>query len=395
MLQRGSVRNAVRPIIIPDTHVNSIDVREPDTNQPVSNIGFECTMSFANGFPYAVVIALRNGLAVTVPPITGNWSTTKDFVVYVRYRFAKDVKIDTYRLFDVIPDNASMEMKAMKVAITEAKVNIVRNGHECLLMYTVDVGTFEKHMGALYLHALDVTISTGTADRPVFHPESLQGRQLREQYAVGAGLTYHVSIVDKDRRFGKRWVNIGGRVFSVYPVHDSDKLDGIYLTTSGQDGQSKSQEIYYTFESAEAELMLFSSEAEAATLGNQVESKRREFEELQHEQRVIMLRLENDHKKSIQLMELEIAKQKQEKVDRENEWAKEVSRLKKSEYALEKAGKKREAKYAKEKAKRDAYMLAEKDYYEHRSYDRKDSSEVIKWLPAAVVGMGLLISKFL
>jgi septal ring factor EnvC (AmiA/AmiB activator) len=164
---------------------------------------------------------------------------------------------------------------------------------------------------------------------------------------------------------------------------------------SGHEGCSKAQEIYYTFESAEAELMLFSSEAEALNLGNQVEAKRREFEELQHEQRVTMLRLENDHKKSIQLMELELAKQKQEKADRENELAKEISRLKKSEYALEKEATKREAKYAKEKAKRDARMNEDKDYYERRSYDRKDSSEVIKWLPAAVVGVGLLISKFL
>jgi hypothetical protein len=352
-------------------------------------------MSFANGFPYAVVIALRNGLAITVPPISGNWSNTKDFVVYVRYRFAKDVKIDTYRLFDVIPENASMERKALKEAIAEAKVNIVRNGHECLLMYTVDTATFEKLKGAMYLHALDVTISTGTAERPVFHPESEEGRQLREQYELETGLTYRVSIIDKDRRFGKRWVNISGRVFAVHPIYDSDKLDGVYLTMSGHEGCSKAQEIYYTFESAEAELMLFSSEAEALNLGNQVEAKRREFEELQHEQRVTMLRLENDHKKSIQLMELELAKQKQEKADRENELAKEISRLKKSEYALEKEATKREAKYAKEKAKRDARMNEDKDYYERRSYDRKDSSEVIKWLPAAVVGVGLLISKFL
>lgn len=395
MPPRVAVRNAQRPTTIPNTRVSNVDVREPDIRQPVSNFGFETTMSYSNGFPYPVVVSLRNGLAVTIPPITDNWTSTKDFVVYVRYRFAKDVKIDTHRILDVISDSSSMELKALKEAVVSAKLNIVRNGHECLLMYAVDMRTFEEHRGAIYVHALDVALSSDNSERPVYHPESEEGRRMREQYALETGLNYHVAIVDKERRYGKRWVNIGGKVFAINPIYDSSRLDGVYLTTSDPDDHCKLEEVYYTFESATAALMLFQSETEASTLGDQSESRKREFEVLQHEQKMALMKLEGEHKQSIQSLELQLAKQKQEKADREIELSKQVADLKKSEYALEKEAKRREAKYAKEKAAREARMLDEKDYYERRSYDRKDSSEIVKWLPAAVIGVGVLISKFL
>ena len=395
MPPRVAVRSALRPTTIPNTRVSSVNVREPDISQPVSNFGFETTMSYSNGFPYPVVVSLRNGLAVTIPPIADNWASTRDFVVYVRFRFAKDVKIDTHRILDVISDNSSMELKSLKEAIIGAKVNIVRNGHECLLMYTIERSVFEEHRGAIYVHSLDVALSSDNAERPVFHPESEEGRQIREQYALESGLNYHVVIVDKDRRYGKRWVNIGGRVFSINPIYDSTRLDGVYLTTSSPEDHCKLEEVYYTFEAATAELMLFQSESDASTLGDQSETRKREFEMAQHEQKLSWIKLEGEHKQQIQSLELQLAKQKQEKADRESELSKEVAALKKSEYALEKEASKREAKYAKEKAAREARMLDEKDYYEHRSYARKDSSEIVKWLPAAVVGVGLLISKFL
>ena len=54
-----------------------------------------------------------------------------------------------------------------------------------------------------------------------------------------------------------------------------------------------------------------------------------------------------------------------------------------------------DAAYAAEKADREARAYRERDYYERRSYDRKDSSEIVKWIPPMVVGAGLIIAKFL
>ena len=394
MPPRMAVRNPVRPVSITNLRVNKVPRAVLDLTHPVSNFGFEVTMSYANGFPYPVVVSMRNGLAVTIPPINEKWSDTPDFTVYVRYRFARNVKIDSHRLLDVIPDDASMEMKALKEAILESKVNVIRNGNECVLMYSVDKQLFEKHCGAIYLQPLDVALSMNSAEQPVFHPESVEGMRLKVNDDV-SGLNYHVYIVDKEGRYGKRWVNIGGKVFPVMPVRDSDEIDGVYLSISGHTNQSQVEKIYYTYDQATTELMLFASESDAITLGNVAEVKRREFETMQHEQRVLTLRMESEHRQNIQSLELELAKQKQEKADRESDLSKQIAALKKSEYKLEKESKKREAKYAREKAKRESRMSEEKDYYERRSYERKDSSEFIKWLPPIILGAGMLISKFL
>ena len=57
--------------------------------------------------------------------------------------------------------------------------------------------------------------------------------------------------------------------------------------------------------------------------------------------------------------------------------------------------KEREVQYAREKAEREYRLNMQRDYYEHRSYDRKDSSEIIKWIPPMIVGAGLILSKLL
>ena len=46
-----------------------------------------------------------------------------------------------------------------------------------------------------------------------------------------------------------------------------------------------------------------------------------------------------------------------------------------------------------EKLRREEESNRRKDYYEDVSYKRKDSSELIKWLPGIIIGAGLLLPK--
>ena len=55
----------------------------------------------------------------------------------------------------------------------------------------------------------------------------------------------------------------------------------------------------------------------------------------------------------------------------------------------------RDMEMLKEKIRYDEESNRRKDYYENRSYDRKDSSELVKWLPGIILGAGLLIPKLM
>jgi hypothetical protein len=58
----------------------------------------------------------------------------------------------------------------------------------------------------------------------------------------------------------------------------------------------------------------------------------------------------------------------------------------------EKEEARRELVYEREKAEMSLRQLKMKDYYEDRSYERKDSSEIVKFLPLMVGGALALFS---
>jgi septal ring factor EnvC (AmiA/AmiB activator) len=148
------------------------------------------------------------------------------------------------------------------------------------------------------------------------------------------------------------------------------------------------------FESADGALGLYATAHDAKTLGNLAEERKREIEELQYTHKVQFMNMEHEFKRLTHDMETRMVEYKRERGEREMELATEVSRLKLVEMRLEQEAKEREARYATEKAERESRMLRDKEYYERRSYDRKDSSEIVKWVPAMVLGAGVLLSKF-
>ena len=119
-----------------------------------------------------------------------------------------------------------------------------------------------------------------------------------------------------------------------------------------------------------------------------------------------MLKMEEEHKRKLSGMEHELLTFKQEKTRQEAESVKIATELKEREAVMMREIKEREAKltqemkemeakFAREKAERDSRRDYEKDYYERRSYVRKDSSEIVKWVPAIAVGLGVVVAKLL
>ncbi len=373
------------------------------------DFSYEQTISYKNGLPWPVTVINRNGFSCTVPALIGNARTIVDFVVYVRYRFARNVILDTQRILDVVSEDSPEELRVLKDAIESSKGNLVMNGNECVVMYSVSRQQLERHGGSVYIDELDVAIST--TDTPTCmttHPESHLGRMLKASMEkTNPGFTFRLEINDPEKQFGDRFLNIAGRVYRVMSTCDTTRPEGVYLATTGDSNEpGGAGETYLKFDDAKQETLLFSTRHDAETLGNVAEARKREIEELQHKQKLEMLKMEEEHKRKLSGMEHELLTFKQEKTRQEAESVKIATELKEREAVMMREIKEREAKltqemkemeakFAREKAERDSRRDYEKDYYERRSYVRKDSSEIVKWVPAIAVGLGVVVAKLL
>lgn len=384
------------PTVINVCKVRRADPKDP-TTASLSEFGFETYLSYKNGLPYPVTVSLRNGMTFEVPPLNSNWRNATDFTVLVKYRFARNVKIDVHRLLDDVDDNASQMLIALRDAVAEARLNVVNNGNECVISHHVNREAFEKNGGCVYVDDLDITVSMPEHALNVIHPESPEGRMLKARLEASQyGFSYRIEINDPNRLYGDRFINISGRVFRIRATTDETKPEGVYVHSTGSvddepllDGRE-----HMPFESADDALGLYATAHDAKTLGNLAEERKREIEELQYTHKVQFMNMEHEFKRLTHDMETRMVEYKRERGEREMELATEVSRLKLVEMRLEQEAKEREARYATEKAERESRMLRDKEYYERRSYDRKDSSEIVKWVPAMVLGAGVLLSKF-
>lgn len=382
--------------------VTNTNPKEPKTTSR-NDFGFETDISYKNGLPYPVTLIMRNGLALTIPPLTGNLREHSDFIVYVRYKFARNVKIDVHRILDDVRNEDAADLVALRNAINDAKSNFTANSNECLIQYTITRHELEKNGGSIYVDILDCCLTHEKLDAPkaTLHPFSREGTAYRKAHENSdSSFHYKLEINDPNDLYGDRFVNLLGRVYRVKAKSDTTKPEGIYIHST-KDVNGEGGDSFLTFESADAELMLFQTAAEAKTFGNLDEVRKREYEQLKHEQQMTLIKMNTDHKTAIHTLEMSLQEYKADKVKREAEFAERLAVIRAREVEIDRENKERDAalkalesSYATAKAERDALMNRERDYYERRSYERKDSSEIIKWAPAAIVGIGLVISKF-
>jgi len=374
------------------THVSNND----SVYNHLSDFGFHMEMHYRNGLPWPITLVLRNGLAVTLPPVPGNWRTHSDLTVYVRYRFMRDVKIDVHRVLDEVDDKSPAVMQTLKNAINAAQANMVLNGHECTIAYRITRNALENAGGAVHIDELDMTVTVEQRhDVQVLHPESHYGRILKAQQDDEGCGSYRIIINDPYKEFGERFLNLSGRIVHIPTTQDFTRPPGVYTSSMGNVGGDIYQEHYHPFESAEAELMLFRTVNDAKTLGNMPEVQKRELENFQHQLKLDNLTREKEYKETVHTMDMAMAKEKHERSVKEAELQRQIADLKKEEMRREEEHRRLEAELAKQKVERESKRDYEKDFYERRSYERKDASEFVKWLPAFVVGVGLVISKLI
>jgi hypothetical protein len=379
-------------------------------NDPVrgSFSSFDICKHFSNGLPMPVIVTMRNGLSVYIPPGNGAGRYSQDFTVQVRYYCARGVNIDMAHLLDEVDENvSSVELRALKTAIEHSVVSPISSGRHMGLDYHVSKRDLETNGGSVYLEELDIVLSLGVQDLLPVHPHSRLGKILQltnsEKYkASQTGFLFSMEIVDNKQMFGDRFINYCGVIYRVPAVRDPERVDGVYLNSSLPSTDASPIDLNFTstrmeFTQASKQFSLYMTAEEAKTYGDPVKEREKELKALEHDMRERHLKAQADLKdKEISLSKLK-SKLSEEEALRENLQLKHQEEIQQAqrEYQLLKAEMDKQAERYREhlervKHEREMESLHRKDYYESRKLERNDSSEMLKWVPIIIAGIGAI-----
>ena len=231
------------------------------------------------------------------------------------------------------------------------------------------------------------------------HPLSLETytiEKMREYFKSVNGVSINFEIVDNDNFVSHRYLNLTGDVYELVPVADKTRKNGVYVTVVDHHKKTNNEPVtYYTLEAAGEKIGLAKTIEEALTKGNSKELL--ELSILEAKEKIAEKEIELSRFK--QESEFKITEQRRILAETEAELKKvklETDIIKASyDKELTELKSKLESKTLLEKSEYDTRARERDDYYDSRSHSRKDTSELLKIVPAviSVVALGFAIFK--
>lgn len=277
--------------------------------------------------------------------------------------------------------------------------------------------------GRLHLREVDVIVTKVKEDLILPHPNSSEGLQ---QFSITSNKAFEshagilVRVVDNESIAKARFYHAAKQLISVPSSDDETIKSGVYSTvaTMAADGFIDRETVYYTFEEAEEKLGMYRTREEALSHGNPEFALRAEEAKNRAEEARLTAetrKLSNDLELLRKERELEILDSERELralthsleiTKAENAQIKESMSIREafradtfSEKDVARKNQEREdqrlftkedldRKLREQEMKNYYAFEAEhrKDYYDRRSSERKDTSEMIKYIPAILIG---------
>lgn len=346
------MRQATHPVKMNCSHV--VEVEKADVVQQNVLGAISKKTIFRNGTRFHIKVTERSGLSFVVPPENpGSFQATGSFAVDVYYNYSHNrVIMDPDGMTNIITDADIKERVALRNSLRAAK----RSNFDSVSVgtsYIVDGKEFSaKNSDKLYIEALDIVISIYISGNPtdVIHPHSVDGNIILSNVSDVEFFKYQIEIFDPRNRIGNRYINVGGKVHTVPVSRNSNKPEGVYVTSITGAGINNVDVEFYTLEEACELPFLHRSYDEADAFGSDTAAIKRA-----HELRVL------NHKGDIA-----------EKDERKSIIDEVMSQL---------------------KHQRDLDSLYEKDRYDRRSSERRDFAELLKWLPIVISLVSVFINK--
>jgi len=345
--------------------------------------------TYINNFSQEVKMRKRSGLVVTFPVINGrrreiNQSTGDyEFIVRHEYTFLRENLPAVAEFLSTVTPEHSLELQEIREAFFHLYQNLNRMQRDIRITYEYyflqkdiqDVGNIFYH------HDLDCVFAYGDGCEIPNHPHSLVGKKEQtENYAQSfqndRGMVFMIEIVDSLGKHGERFVSICNQVFMITPKRDT-RPDGIYvISTKPAHGRIATNEIItevYEFGEAEERLGLYKNYEHAKTYGDPNLHRKEELEKLQHENKLLQLQMGRE-KSEFDRLQAEL-----ERKNRESE--------------MERESHQRRLKDTEDNLKRlmDLERMRIDEGYHRRSIDRKETSDMVKYLPVILTAIGTVL----
>lgn len=377
-------------------------------------------ISYRNYTKVPISCVLRNGYGFQIPPEPRVGKGV--FTITVTYSLWNGVKTDIHHVLNDIDDNSSYELKAIAAAITEGTQVQDRQRKVFRVEFSVTLDELKDGGGSLYLRELDLLTSVLETPHVPQHP--YDQRTLTRNLAEGNPAIndtdvfgYYVRIVDNESVFGDHYLNLNGEVFKVPAVVDMVMESGVYLISShpikGNQPLPPPRFKIISFEDATKELNLFRTYAEAESLGDVFGEKERLLKEANIKRERELKELLHNHKleehalkidKQTREMELDTLKHSFEekkriweetKIEQDEERRRRMEEFKLREMDLTERAARLKAERDEWDHHRQMESMRRKDYYEDRTYRRRDFSDFFKYIPVLTTALATIYVAYL
>lgn len=248
-----------------------------------------------------------------------------------------------------------------------------------------------KKEGTAYVKDADILVYLENYTGVIVHPNSERALIEYDNYRYAGSHAYVIHINDPDGKNTPYYINLNSRVFKIIPTSNYDmeeevriefknETDGTEIIYSGPLDDIKLREIGLFRNYSDADN--YAEKDALATAQAELELVRAKSE---HERLKLASASETlDVKLNAEKQAVE---QKLAEMQRKTELA-EIQHVKDLEkLRIEREEAKRDLILEREKSEMQFQQLRIKDHYENRSYDRKDSSEALKFLPMICGGL--------
>lgn len=368
-----------------DTNFTDVNVGNP--NQFPGNSQLTIGLQFYNSSGQDLIVVTRQGAEFIIPHL-GQYPY-KGLQIVKEYQVGSEVAIDTTHMLDDPGETPTVDIIAEEAALHRNPNRTFTgfNTSQHKVDYKISKADLSRCGGSLYFPALDLTIYIKGRVKRTVHPYSVRGSRAaiaRNTFGLqyDKGIHFQVRIIDNEGTFGPRFINLGGKVFRVNPEIDRSTLSGVYVANtpsinSEAEQPAKDREVkHYFFSNVSEDLHLYTTYVDALTLGNPE----------------TILKEKSEQRKAA-LAEMDYARaQAQREVERERDELRvrlQQMQDEASERELRNKSVQHEQELQELVAKRTVAEVKEK--YQIASYDRQESVEVLKYVPALVVGVGAIV----
>ena len=339
-------------------------------------------IDYVNNLGVDIVVLDRRGIEFHIPSRFNPSSKQLDFKIYEMFNLQEGVSIkfneherdkDIQKLQQNFLDSLNYDSKAQRnsrksLVTTTVKLNDLRDTNNCLYVKEYDIVIYIARPGYTYLHPATVS-------------QVINGFNLNK--AKVNDFEFNIRINDPNNKIGNRWINISGLIYQIIPTRDATQLEGVVVTTSSSDLNGEFVHVPMSIDDFKEKVKTYPSYEEAETFGNLEHLTKaqaeKEIEDLKHKNTMA----EQTLKGEVAQYKAEAEKVKHD-LDVSNADLKQMEAKHKAELEL------LQIQINREKHDMEFQSLQRKNYYEERSYDRKDSSELIKFLPM-IMGAGLVL----